>query len=80
MRLAARIAELELTGYRVGGGVLQMLPGETTVEAIARAMSNQMTGGVLLVPAPMSAEAWEWTARFQQGLHLSQALVGSVSL
>lgn len=40
MKLAARIAALELTGYRTGGGVLQMLPGETTDEAIARAMRN----------------------------------------
>lgn len=66
MRLAARIAELESAGDRAVGGVLEMLPGETADKAIARATANGGSGGVLLIPAPLTADEWEGLAVRQQ--------------
>ena len=65
MRLSARIAELESTGDRIGG-VLEMLPGETSCETIARATRQGLTGGFLIVPAPLSQCEWEKLAISQQ--------------
>ena len=43
-----------------------MLPGETAEDAMARALASGGSGGVLLLPASLTAEAWEPLAVLQQ--------------
>lgn len=59
MRLATRIERLEQVAIPTsGGGVLVMLPGESAGEALARGTAHGDRGGVLLVHAPVTIEAW----------------------
>ena len=73
MRLSARIAELESTGDHAGGGIVQMLPNESADVAIARATANGRSGGVLLIPAPLTADEWVQLAISQQAAMTSRS-------
>lgn len=61
-RLMKRIAAIEQRRAPTRGGVIHQLPDETPEEAAQRAIAAGRVGPFVLMPAPVSAEAWQASA------------------